>query len=83
MNVFKALCGCRGGSHSQTLTWAALEAVSIVTWPALAGEGPLGVEAHGVLVATARSAFIRVFGESRQEMETTQEEAVTLGGDRW
>ena len=72
----------QGCSHSETLTWGALEAVSIVTWPALAGEGSLGVEAHGVLVATARPAFIRVF-KSRHETETTQEETVTLGVDEW
>ena len=44
----------QGGSHSETLTWGALEAVSIVTWPALAGEGSLGVVAGDSGVAGAR-----------------------------
>lgn len=48
-----------------------MEAVAIVTWPALAGKGSLGVMTIGVLVAPARLALIYVY---RQEQKSLSED---------
>lgn len=39
--------------HFRTLTRGAREAVTIKTWPALAGEGSLRIVAHSFLMASA------------------------------
>lgn len=59
--------------------WRAVEAVAIVTWPALAGKGSLGVMTIGVLVAPARLALIYVLADSTISYEPWQAGA-DIGG---
>lgn len=59
--------------HSKRLTWRAVDAVAIVTWPALAGKWPLGVITHSVLMAPAWLALIYVFRQDRRGWVRTGE----------
>lgn len=51
--------------HARILTRGALEAVPIVAWPALAGEGAGCVEAGGGRVASVLRAFIHICKRER------------------
>lgn len=52
--------------HSKRLTCRAVEAVAIVTWPALAGKWSLGVITNSVLMAPAWLALIYVCRQTEE-----------------
>lgn len=61
--------------HFRTLTRGAREAVTIKTWPALAGEGSLRIVAHSFLMASAWPTLVYVF---RQEREKSAVQAIVF-----